>query len=455
VSVATVPPPALRAASTRSVPLNLLDELFLNLDREREPWGVHLEVGTSGRVDPYRLTAAIDAAAQRHPIARAKLAKSHPWDRVYRWEIGSELDDVPLTVVRCADVSLLCEVRERLFAFSPSLEASPPLAVVLAQCPGGDSILLNLHHAAGDGVSAVRLMRSILRAYAGEKDPVPALDPLAVRDVLALAGSKSLEDHLVRRRALARHAAHKVTPTARMARDGGEDRPGYGFVLLALTPDETRGVLARRAARTTVNDVLLATLAVAIRRWNAGHRRWPGRIALTMPVNLRPPEWREEVVGNFASYVTVSLGVAEQQDPQRALEVVAERTRQIKRDGLGGLVVDLLVGPGLLPVAAKRRLQALIPLTGNTVVDTVSLSNLEVVDGWPSLGDGAVQSVWFSPPGRMPLGAAVGAATVGGRLHVTMRYPHAQFDFAGARAFAEVYRDALLGRSRSSLSSAV
>jgi hypothetical protein len=97
-------------------------------------------------------------------------------------------------------------------------------------------------------------------------------------------------------------------------------------------------------------------------------------------------------------------------------------------------------------VAAKRGLQHLIPLTGNRVVDTASLSNLEVLDDWPSLGDGAgtVEAVWFSPPGRMPLGAALGAATVGGRLHVTMRYTHAQFDRAAAHAFAEVYRDVLL-----------
>jgi hypothetical protein len=97
-------------------------------------------------------------------------------------------------------------------------------------------------------------------------------------------------------------------------------------------------------------------------------------------------------------------------------------------------------------VAAKRRLQDLIPLTGNVVVDTASLSNLGPLDGWPSLGDGAgaVEDVWFSPPGRMPLGAAFGAVAVGGRLCIALRYPWAQFDRAGGRAFADVYRAVLL-----------
>ena len=428
------------------MPLNLLDEHFLNLDQERQPWNVQLEVRLGGRVCAERLCGAIGAAARRHPIARARLARWHPWDRAYRWEIADELGEVPLTVVACPEEAPLGDVRERLFAASPSLQAAPPFAVALAHGRGGDSILLNLHHAAGDGVSAARLMRSILRAYAGEEDPLPALDPLAVRDVLALAGAKSLEDRLVRGQALALSAARRLAPSARIAREGGDGRPGYGFELLALAPEETRSVRAKQAAGTTVNDVLLAALAVAIRRWNTCHLRWPGPIALTMPVNLRPAEWRDEVVGNFASYATVPLGVCEQDDFRRAVEVTAERTRHIKQHGLAAAIVDLLVGPSLLPVAAKRGLQHLIPLTGNRVVDTASLSNLEVLDDWPSLGDGAgtVEAVWFSPPVRMPLGAALGAATVGGRLHVTMRYTHAQFDRAAAHAFAEVYRDVLL-----------
>ena len=438
--------PSETVASPPSVPLNLLDEHFLNLDQEREPWGVHLEVRVGGRVEPERLFEAIRAAVRHHPIARARLANWHPNDRAYRWEITEELDEVPLTVAACPEDTLLADVRERLFGVSPSLEAAPPFAVVLAHCRGGDSILLNLHHAAGDGVSAVRLMRAILRAYAGEEDPVPALDPLAVRDVLALAGARSLEERIMRGRTLARHAARQLTPTTRVARDGGDGRPGYGFELLALSAEETLAIRAKQTTGTTVNDVLLAALAVAIRRWNGEHGRWPGRIALTMPVNLRPAEWREEIVGNFASYVTVSLGVCEHHDLARALEVTAERTRQIKQDGLAGVVIDLLVGPSMLRVSAKRRLQELIPLTGNTLVDTASLSNLGALDDWPSLGDraGTVEAVWFSPPGRMPLGAAIGAATVDGRLHVTMRYAHPQFDSAGARAFVALYREVLL-----------
>jgi NRPS condensation-like uncharacterized protein len=423
---------------TSSVPLNRLDELFLALDRGEEPWIVHFEVRVSGRLDADRIAEAIRAAALRHPLARARLADWRYSDCSYRWEIADELVDVPLEIAECADESALAAAREQLLSHSPSLDAAPPFTMLLAHGPAGDSLALNLHHAAGDGIGAARLMISILRAYAGTEDPVPPLDPLAVRDVHALAGATSVAERVARIRALTRHAARQWPPPARVAVDGGEDRPAYGVELLAFSREDTAAVCARRTDDTTVNDVLLAALAVTVRRWNADHGRTAGRVTMSMPVNLRPGEWRTDVVGNFASYVTVSGSVAD--DLAGALEDIGRQTRTIKRDGLAGLVVDMLAGYSVLPIAAKRRLPDLISLNSDTVVDTVSLSNLGTL---APMGD-EVEAVWFSPPAQMPLGAALGVVTHDDRLHLTLRYRHAQFDAPAARAFAQLYRDVLV-----------
>jgi hypothetical protein len=48
-----------------TTPLNVLDELYLHLDREDEPWTVHVEIRVEGQVDRSRLEAAVRAAAQR------------------------------------------------------------------------------------------------------------------------------------------------------------------------------------------------------------------------------------------------------------------------------------------------------------------------------------------------------------------------------------------------------
>jgi NRPS condensation-like uncharacterized protein len=428
------------------VRLNALDELFLHLDHRDEPWVVHFEVRITGRFDADRLAAAVAAAAARHPIARASLASWRGADRGYRWAIADVLD-APLTIVNCADEAELAAVRERLFCVSPSLAAAPPFIVVLAEAAGGDSLLLNLHHAAGDGIGAARLVLSILRAYAGVEDLLPPLDPLEVRDVYALAGAASPAERLKRRRAVWQQAADdwRAGPPARLATAGGTNRPGYGFELLALSAEETEVFRGHRTPDTTLNDVLLAGLAVAIERWNREHHRPAHRIALTMPINLRPPEWRTEVLANLASYTTVSVGRGQRDDLGSALVAAGKVTRRIKEQRIAGTVVDQLRGLSTLPLAIKRKLPLLIPLTGNVVVDTASLSNLGVLGDFPWLGDnaGAVQGVWFSPPNRMPLGASFGAATFDGRLHLALRYRRAQFDGDAAAAFAKLYRDVL------------
>jgi NRPS condensation-like uncharacterized protein len=426
-----------------SVRLNPLDELFLHLDHREEPWAVHFEVRVAGRLDADRLASAVAAAAARHPIARARLASWRPADRGYRWEIVDELDP-PLTIVECADEAELAVARERLYGVSPSLDVAPPFIVVLAHAPAGDTLLLNLHHAAGDGMGAARLMLSILRAYAGADDPIPALDPLQARDVGALADAASTAQRLEWQRDAWRQMAERLEgPPTRLALDGGDTRPGYGFELLALPADETQAVRDRRIPDTTLNDVLLAGLAVAIERWNRQHG-WPAeRIALTMPVNLRPPEWRTEVLANLASYMTVSVGHGQRDDLESAVDVAGKRTRMIKEHRLAGTVVGQLERLSALPVGIKRRLPALIPLTGNAVVDTASLSNLGALGPFPLLGDAAVEAVWVSPPNRMPLGASFGAATLDGRLHLALRYRRAQFDAEGATAFARLYREIL------------
>jgi NRPS condensation-like uncharacterized protein len=420
-----------------TVALDRLDEHFLSLDSEAEPWNVHFEVHVGGRLDAERLAGAIAAAMRRHPVARASLSDWQPYERRYHWRIA-DAPAVPLVVADCGGEEELDAAREALLRVAPGLATAPPFRVLLAHVAGGDALVLSLHHAAGDGVAAARLMRSILLAYAGEDDPTPPLDPLAARDVHALVGATTRAERGMRWRGLLRQAATRAIPPTRLARRGGSGRPGYGVVCNALTQDETRALEASRPPGATVNDVLLAALAVTARRWNAAHGRRVAPIALTMPVNLRPDPWRTEVVGNFASYVSVVVG-ASARDRRRATDAIARQTREIKRDRLAGTVVDLLEGPSLAPIAAKRRLAGLIPLTGDLMVDTASLSNLGVLEPLP----GDVRAVWFSPPGRMPLGAAVGVVAHGGRLHLTLRYRHAQFDRTAARQFLALLRGVL------------
>jgi NRPS condensation-like uncharacterized protein len=408
---------------------------------------VHLEIRVEGRVDAERLGAAVRAAAANHPMARAQLADSRITDVRYRWRIADGLEDIDLDEVECDGPEDLARAREALLGRTPALDRPGPFALLLAHVAGGDVIVLNLHHAAGDGMSAVRLMGAIARAYDGQDDPVPDLDPLAARDVGALAAPGSVKERLTRGRAALDYVARGVSAPSRIEPDGQSDRDGYGFAFLALEPDDVDGLAELRTDGATINDVLLGALAVTVRRWNEDHDTPCGAVYLMMPVNLRPAEWRNEVVGNFASYVSVRLATTDHATIASAVAAAAAGTRHVKDGGIAGLIVDLVGAPTLIPAALRQRMTDLIPLTGNLSVDTAVLSNLGRLTDVPELGDaGAVREVWFSPPGRMPLGASLGAATLDGRLFVTLRYRHAQFGAAAADAFLAGFERALTER---------
>jgi NRPS condensation-like uncharacterized protein len=420
----------------KTTPLNILDELYLHLDRRDEPWTVHVEIRVEGRIEAARLEQAVREAALRHPIARAQLAGSRLTDVHYQWEIADELGQIDLREIECEEPADLYEAREQLLGHTPALDRPGPFSLLLAHSDHGDVIVLNLHHAAGDGLSALRLLGSIARAYAGEEDPLPDLDPLEVRDVAAIGRPGSVRERLARAGAALDYVTRGISAPTRIAPEGQSDRPGYGFELLGLDPDTVTRLTARRQDGATLNDVLLGGLAVAIRRWNERRGVPSGAIYLMMPINLRPAQWRLDVVGNFASYVTVRVGAGDQHTVQGAIAAAAAETRRIKDGAIGGLILDLFGAPAMLPTGLKRRMQDLIPLTGNLVVDTAVLSNLGRIDSVPDLGGdaGRVRELWFSPPGRMPLGVSLGVATLDGRLFITLRYRHAQF---GAGAAAE------------------
>lgn len=425
--------------------LNLLDELYLHLNREEEPWSVHLEIEVEGRLDEERVRRAVTEAANRHPIARAQMRASRETDVRSWWEIADALDPAPVQAVDCADEEEREAARRDLLDRVPDLDTPGPFAIGIFHHPDGDSLALNLHHAACDGLGALRFMGSIARAYAGEDDPMPDVDPLAVRDIRDIVGRTSVGDRVGRAVETIKYLARGVARPARVAPDGGADQPGYGFALTTFTPKETEQLGRHRQDGATINDVLLGGLGVAVRRWNDEHGADTPVTYLMMPVNLRPKEWRFDVMANYASYVTVRLDPDELEDLPSAVTAAAARTREIKEQNLAGLIVDLVEFPTVLPTGIKRRLQELIPLTGDFVVDTAVLSNLGRIDAVPRLGDaGEVTAVWFSPPGRMPLGASLGVATLGDRLYATLRYRHALFDAGAAERFAALYRSVLL-----------
>ena len=100
---------------------------------------------------------------------------------------------------------------------------------------------------------------------------------------------------------------------------------------------------------------------------------------------------------------------------------------------------------GLLALWAKQSVVVLQPLGHNRMIDSVMLCNLGWIDEPPTFGPeaGETLELWHSPPTRTPLCLTIGTVTLGGRLHLTLRYPHRLFGPDAAHSFAECYLEHL------------
>jgi NRPS condensation-like uncharacterized protein len=415
------------------LPFVPVDELGCYVDKPAEPNNVHLEVVLDGHLDPAGLHAAVHDTLAAHPLARARRGRWHGWHRRFNWEIVGAPDQSPVDHVRWRTEEELAGHRQSLLDSAPPLDLSPPLRVRHAVGPDQDVLILNVHHAAMDGLSCLRLLRSIARRYAGRPDPVGA-DPLAVRVPAGGLGSP----------APGAAKARYPRPAARIAVDSADPGPGCGFRLLSMPAATVRSGSAELGA--TVNDVLIATLVLAIEEWNGTHGRDAGTIRIAMPINARATAGADEPLGNLSRLAVIASKPADRRSADALLTDITRQTAAAKLPG--GPQIDpisRLFATPLLPVAVKAWLLAIAQrLVGPAIVDTSLLSNLGQVGEPPDFDpDTRAAGLWFSPAVRMPAGLSVGVVTLNDRLNLCFRYRRELLDHRAADRFAATFRAAL------------
>jgi NRPS condensation-like uncharacterized protein len=387
------------------------------LDPKTSAWSVHVEACVSGRLDEARLRAALRAALG-----------------------GGELERDPLEVVVCDDDAALDAARTRLHGLDVPVTRLPPLHMYLARRPDADVLMLNVNHAATDGFGAIAVLRAIARAYAGDAGPGEPLDFLALTDLpIRPAPARRSRTERWASRGVERLRNMRDRP-ARVASDDAGDGPGYGAHVVALSAEETRALVDVEHARNSTN-VLMAALHLAIADWNEQHGEAGGRIGVLVAADLRPERWRSSTIANLSVNARVSTSLLERRDPASALRSITAQISRNKRSRTGVALIAGLERAGLLALWAKQSVIVLQPLTGNHMVDTTVLCNVGSLDEAPSFGPGAGETtaLWFSVPARAPLALCLGALIVGGRLHLTFRYPQRLFSPDAAGRFAECY----------------
>lgn len=389
---------AQRSRRSRSEPerLHALDESFLLWETPNTPMHIAavlvFEPGplatADGALDVSTLRKAVLAGVARVPRYRQRVLEipvlgGHVWVDDDRFDLDFHLRHVALPRPGSAEqlARFTAGVMER------PLDRRRPLweMWIVEGLEGGRfALITKVHHCMVDGIAGVELMLRILSPDpdarpTGEEVPRAAPAPSGTELLLAELGRRArlpLEAVLGRPRAwedldalgrdLARRATGLVRSLARGLRPArrtslnGPLGPHRRFAVLARDLGAVRR-LARRLD-CTVNDVVLATVAGALRRTlrRRGEKLREGGIRALAPVSVRRGDERG-VLGNRVSVWIVELPV-ERAGALARVRAIRAQTAEFKRRG-DALGAELLTGvaewtsPTLLALGARAVMQ--------------------------------------------------------------------------------------------------
>lgn len=371
--------------------LTALDAGFLRLETPTTPMHIGgafvLEGGplrdSAGRIRIDDARAHVAARLRRLPRFRCRVAEvplglGRPtWVEDEHFDIarhvkvvdvrgdGSEQDLLDL----CADI------------YATPLDRDHPLwelALVDGLTDGRVGLVERVHHALIDGVGGVELAAAIFDLEPDTDDSVPAsaggapTDPGATRRLVDAIVEQAVDPVVTTGRLLSsarspRRLGERTLGAAAIVRDLAGPRaapapfngpPGPGRVLrsVPLPIDDVRAVGA--AAGGTVNDVVLVTVAGALRRWFDAVDMEPIDVHVLVPVSTRAHALGEGP-GNQVGAVLVELPVAEA-DPRRRLDLVHARMARLKRVHEGEGTAELLGAVDHLPAPIHGRLIRLV-----------------------------------------------------------------------------------------------
>ncbi|HET9599854.1 MAG TPA: wax ester/triacylglycerol synthase family O-acyltransferase [Anaeromyxobacteraceae bacterium] len=338
--------------------LSGLDATFLYI----EDRAAHMHVGAAavfeGRAPPYAdLVALVRAKLDRVPRYRQRLAFV-PLDAGRPVWVDEAHLDLEYHVRHTAlpppgGEEQLKRLAARVFA-SPLDRGRPLWEMWLVEGLAGDrfALLCKTHHCMIDGVSGADLAATLLDADPAAAPPTPA--PFSPRPAPGRAAlvAASLVDGVTHPLALARGAldaagpplqrlrqvAAGLVPLAALSRLGRAPAsslnapigPHRRFEMVSLDLAAVKAV--RAALGGTVNDVLLAVVAGALRALLLARGEAPrGDLRAMVPVSVRGADGRG-ALGNQVSALFCPLPVGEPDSLSRLLRVARE-TRRLKESG--------------------------------------------------------------------------------------------------------------------------
>ncbi len=410
------------------LPLEPMEQYQLADDWPTQPSTYYLRLGLEGQFDRPAFEQAVRMAAPRHPMLQAVVQTE---GRRTRW-VAAE-DPRP-------EVHWDSDLERDVARTTPPIDLRRQIGLRVWVCEGNGrtQLWLVLHHACCDGLGAVRFAEDLLAAYAAQLEggelELPPLQTERLRDRGIYAASR-LGQWLRRPFEMlciagsAEYFLQRPVPLAlpdAEAADEGDPSPRLAAPRHRLTVDETEAL--RSAAReqgATLNDLLLRDLFLAAQDWIDRHRaeEKTGRVRIMVPINLRTRLHADMPAANCVCMINVDRRVHRWKDLGKMLRVVSWEMGLMKRWRLGVTMLRIIQ----LVHWITGSLKALLPR--DRCLASCVLSNLGTplrdspladAEGRIRAGNVELVEVELLPPLRPLTSASFGAASLGGRLTISL-----------------------------------
>lgn len=307
---------------------------------------------------------------------------------------------------------------------------------------GGSALIARIHHCYADGIALVRVMLSMTDA---SRDGAPAM-PFEARERGRLSGDDPLADLLrpltgvlksarrisgvliekgaglwndpVQAVALANQGSAFTAEIARLARMGEDSRtrfkgkPGIEKRVAWAEPlplDDVKTV--SRALGVSVNDLLLACVAGALRDYLAEHGDAVDGLSIRalVPVNLRPLEKAYKLGNQFGLvFLDLPIGI---ENPVERVYVVRDNMRALKDSCQPLLALGLLAAMGAGPKVLQDALLTVLARNATAVMTNVPGPQTPL---W--LAGARIDSLMFWVPQSGDIGLGVSILSYGGAV---------------------------------------
>jgi len=263
--------------------LSAADAAWLRMDAPANRMIITALLTFDGRLDPIAFEHTLHRLAELPRFKERVVPPRNPfglpgWEDDPRFDLRAHVHHVALPAPG-GDAELRQFVSERM---SADLDRQKPLwEVDLVECPGRSAILLRVHHCIGDGVALVRVLLDLAEEPAGRPADTGLL-PEAPRSPWEWARRQ-----LARGRTFAGLVALPSDPPTCLRRPLGLVKR----VAWSRAIPFTQVHRLAREHRASMNDVVMAALAGALRRWLDHTGSLPPReIRAVVPVFLRGGE---------------------------------------------------------------------------------------------------------------------------------------------------------------------